>query len=42
VNKRIADAFEAYFGAYYLVCGELPTCIYLDSLMTPLLDLILE
>ncbi|CAG8683299.1 16101_t:CDS:2 [Racocetra fulgida] len=42
VNKRIADAFEAYFGAYYLVYGELLTCIYLDSLMTPLLDLILE
>ncbi|CAG8675252.1 25762_t:CDS:2 [Dentiscutata erythropus] len=42
IKKRHADAFEAYFGSYYLVNGELATCIYLDNLMTPLLNLIIE
>ncbi|CAG8824421.1 4297_t:CDS:1, partial [Gigaspora rosea] len=42
VKKYHADAFEAYFGAYYLASGELATCKYLESLMTPLLDIILE
>ncbi|CAG8697304.1 45052_t:CDS:2 [Gigaspora margarita] len=42
VKKYHADAFEAYFGAYYLASGELATCQYLESLMTPLLDIILE
>ncbi|CAG8585320.1 16628_t:CDS:2 [Cetraspora pellucida] len=42
VNKFHADTFEAYFGAYYHAVEELHTCRYLDSLMTPLLDLILE
>ncbi|KAF0533349.1 ribonuclease 3 [Gigaspora margarita] len=40
IKKRHADAFETYFGAFYLTNGELETCIYLDRLMTPLLDLI--
>ncbi|CAG8546956.1 11690_t:CDS:2 [Racocetra fulgida] len=40
VRKSHADAFEAYFGAYFLVYGELLTCIHLDHLMTPLLNLI--
>ncbi|CAG8701688.1 22818_t:CDS:2 [Cetraspora pellucida] len=42
VRKFHADAFEAYFGAYFLVYGELLTCTYLDYLMTPLLDLIIN
>ncbi|CAG8803389.1 10545_t:CDS:2, partial [Racocetra persica] len=40
IIKLHADAFEAYFGAYYLACGELATCVYLENLMTPLFDLI--
>ncbi|CAG8572358.1 13129_t:CDS:2 [Cetraspora pellucida] len=40
IIKLHADAFEAYFGAYYLACGELATCLYLECLMTPLFDLI--
>ncbi|CAG8773835.1 9920_t:CDS:1, partial [Gigaspora margarita] len=40
IKKRHADVFETYFGAFYLTNGELETCIYLDRLMTPQLDLI--
>ncbi|KAF0538898.1 ribonuclease 3 [Gigaspora margarita] len=40
IKKCYADAFEPYFGAFYLTNGKLETCIYLDRLMTPLLDLI--
>ncbi|CAG8679577.1 5605_t:CDS:1, partial [Dentiscutata heterogama] len=42
IKKRHADALEAYFGAYYLTDGEIATCRYLDDLMTPLLDLIID
>lgn len=41
-KKYHVDAFEAYFGAYYLTSGEMATCKYLESLMTPLLDIIPE
>ncbi|CAG8713651.1 27984_t:CDS:2 [Dentiscutata erythropus] len=42
IVKLHADAFEAYFGAYYLAVGEPETCSYLEILMTPLFDLIVE
>ncbi|CAG8472296.1 25674_t:CDS:2 [Racocetra persica] len=42
VRKFHADAFEAYFGAYFLVYGELLTCTHLDHLMAPLLNLIVN
>ncbi|RIB07322.1 hypothetical protein C2G38_2252690 [Gigaspora rosea] len=42
IVKSHADAFEAYFGAYYLACGDSATYEYLKNLMTPLFDLIIE
>ncbi|CAG8737004.1 7540_t:CDS:2 [Gigaspora margarita] len=42
IKKVHADALEAYIGTYYLTSGELALCRYLDKLMTPLLDLIIN
>ncbi|CAG8725009.1 36193_t:CDS:2, partial [Gigaspora margarita] len=42
IVKSHADAFEAYFGAYYLACGDLATYEYLKDLMTPLFDRIVK
>ncbi|CAG8675397.1 31402_t:CDS:2, partial [Gigaspora margarita] len=45
VTNKILAAYSltlAYFGAYYLASGELATCKYLESLITPLLDIFLE
>ncbi|KAF0364516.1 ribonuclease 3 [Gigaspora margarita] len=42
IVKSHADAFEAYFGAYYLACGDLATYEYLKELMTPLFDRIVK
>ncbi|CAG8552166.1 140_t:CDS:1, partial [Funneliformis caledonium] len=38
---KVADAFEAYIGAYYLSEGEEATTTYLEQLMNPLFALIL-
>ncbi|CAB4396228.1 uncharacterized protein OCT59_000460 [Rhizophagus irregularis] len=42
INKKIADAFEAYIGAYYLSDGEEATTRYLEQLMSPLFELVLS
>ncbi|GBC04720.1 hypothetical protein RclHR1_05820012 [Rhizophagus clarus] len=42
VTKKVADAFEAYIGAYYLSDGEQATTRYLEQLMSPLFELILS
>ncbi|RIA86332.1 hypothetical protein C1645_740928 [Glomus cerebriforme] len=42
LTKKVADAFEAYIGAYYLSDGEEATTRYLDQLMSPLFELILQ
>ncbi|CAI2169417.1 18739_t:CDS:2 [Funneliformis geosporum] len=41
ITKKVADAFEAYIGAYYLSEGEAATTTYLDQLMDPLFALVL-
>ncbi|RHZ89797.1 hypothetical protein Glove_10g24 [Diversispora epigaea] len=40
VRKIHADAFETYFGAYYLAYGEDATTNYLEQLMGPLFDIL--
>lgn len=40
VKKIHADAFEAYFGAFYLAYGEEATTNYLEKLMGPLFDML--
>ncbi|CAG8598876.1 4939_t:CDS:2 [Diversispora eburnea] len=40
VRKIHADAFETYFGAYYLAYGEDATTNYLEKLMGPLFDIL--
>src|SRR4051794_5630081 len=42
ITKKVADAFEAYIGAYYLSDGEAATTRYLDDLMSPLFELVLS
>ncbi|CAG8613790.1 14470_t:CDS:2 [Funneliformis mosseae] len=41
ITKKVADAFEAYIGAYYLSEGEEATTTYLEQLMNPLFALVL-
>ena len=42
ITKKVADAFEAYIGAYYLSDGEAATTRYLEHLMSPLFELVLS
>jgi dsRNA-specific ribonuclease len=42
INKKVADAFEAYIGAHYLSDGEEATTRYLEQLMSPLFELVLS
>jgi len=42
ITKKVADAFEAYIGAFYLSEGEEATTKYLDQLMSPLFELVLK
>ncbi|CAG8776052.1 15294_t:CDS:2, partial [Dentiscutata erythropus] len=42
IKKLHADAFEAYIGMYYIACGEQATCNYLEKLMSPLFDAIMQ
>ncbi|CAG8734861.1 13273_t:CDS:2, partial [Dentiscutata erythropus] len=42
IKKLHADAFEAYIGTYYIACGEQATCNYLEKLMSPLFDAIMQ
>ncbi|CAG8561160.1 12094_t:CDS:2 [Dentiscutata heterogama] len=42
IKKLHADAFEAYIGTYYIACGEQATCNYLEKLMSPLFDAIIQ